>query len=747
MNTPALPAEKKPSTPGLERLIAVLFFCSGVPALTYQLVWQRALFSIFGVNMESVTVVVTAFMLGLGIGSLAGGWVSKRSRLHLLLVFATIEALTGVFGVISLRLFASVGMLTLGLPLYMTASVTLALVLVPTLLMGATLPILVEFFASRSGSVGGTVGQLYFVNTLGASAACLIATLLLFPFLGMQGSIYVAVGINFALAVGALIAQVSMRGAWSEGSAVARVPTASTQRLAFLPTLGLAYLGGFVSLSYELYFFRTVSFASGSSASAFGLTLGAFLLGLAGGARIAGNYCRTELNPSTVRRLLSMLFGAALLAFLFLPMQAAVSWIGPQTVGFAILLIYVQSLLWGVILPILAELGIPPDSNVGLRTGQIYLANILGSASGAILTGFVAMNYLTLVQQSTVLLALALVCTCLLALALPFSRHGRFAIGGVAAVMVAVAAQIAGPLNSGSLDRILWKNAPQPHAHVVQVVENRSGIIAVDSNGVVYGNGVYDGRFSTDVVHDSNGIVRPFALSLYHPAPRKLLMVGLASGSWGQVLANNPNVESLTVVEINPGYQHLIAQRAEVKSLLSNPKVVLITDDGRRWLRQHPDRRFDAVIMNTTFHFRANATNLLSVEFLNQMRGHLLPGGTLFYNTTESARVQRTGCLVFPHGMRIGNHLLVSIDPISLNFARWREVLLRTSIDGRPVIDPSRAEDSKALDGLMALESGGQAYGPGYFEPCAAILARTATLASVTDDNMGTEWRYPLGLQ
>src|SRR5947209_10126180 len=113
------------------RVLCVLFFFSGFPALIYQLTWQRALFRIFGVNIESVTIVVAAFMLGLGVGSLAGGWLSKRGGVPLLPLLAAIELMTGAFGLVSLAIFDRVGELTIGLPLTVTAAVTLMLVIVP----------------------------------------------------------------------------------------------------------------------------------------------------------------------------------------------------------------------------------------------------------------------------------------------------------------------------------------------------------------------------------------------------------------------------------------------------------------------------------------------------------------------------------------------------------------------------------------------------------------------------------------
>src|SRR3954453_21208374 len=167
------------------RILCVLFFFSGFPALIYQLTWQRELFRIFGVNSESVTIVVTAFMLGLGLGSLAGGWVSKRRDVALLPLLAAIELMTAAFGIVSLGVFAQVGALIVNWPLPATAAVNLLLVIVPTLLMGATLPILVSHLVRRSGQVGNAVGLLYYVNTLGAAAACVVCGVLLFPFLGM----------------------------------------------------------------------------------------------------------------------------------------------------------------------------------------------------------------------------------------------------------------------------------------------------------------------------------------------------------------------------------------------------------------------------------------------------------------------------------------------------------------------------------------------------------------------------------
>jgi spermidine synthase len=376
-----------------------------------------------------------------------------------------------------------------------------------------------------------------------------------------------------------------------------------------------------------------------------------------------------------------------------------------------------------------------------MRTSLLYFSNILGSAAGAILTGFVLTNYLTLVQITLVLAVAGAVCALSLVLARGMSRSERWKRVSQA-VGVLLIALIGVPLMSHRVLENLQFKGNVDHAFA-EVVENRGGIITVDTDGTVFGNGMYDGRFNVRLKEDRNGILRPYALSLFHAEPRDVLMIGLSSGSWAQVIASNPSVASLTIVEINQGYRTLIAGQPEVASLLHNPKVNIITDDGRRWLNHHPGKRFDAVVSNTTWNFRANVTNLLSVEFLNLARQHLNPRGVMFYNTTDSERVQRTACLTFPYGARFTNHMVVSDVPIDWDFARWRRTLESYVIDGEKQFDVQNAADRALLDTLTSPEQASQHL----IEDCPQILARTAGKMPVTDDNMGTEWRHALGLE
>ena len=279
------------------------------------------------------------------------------------------------------------------------------------------------------------------------------------------------------------------------------------------------------------------------------------------------------------------------------------------------------------------------------------------------------------------------------------------------------------------------------------VVETRTGVVTVTSMGQVQGGGAYDGWFSTDLVDDRNAVFRAYATALYQAEPKEVLIVGLASGSWAQVLANHPTVERVTVVEIDDGYLRVIAKYPAVASLLSNPKVEIVIDDGRRWLRRHPDRRFDLVLQNTTQHWRGNVTNLLSREYVDLVKAHLSPGGAFTWNTTWSEGAMRTGALAFPHAMRLGNFMVGSEAPLAFDRDRWRKTLLAWRIDDRPVIDASDPHEVARLDEVVAMAGTlSTGYGPAKstsmtnLETREGILERTRGARVLTDDNMGDEW-------
>src|ERR1035441_2202297 len=244
--------------------IYFLFFCSGFPALIYQIVWQRALFAIYGLNIESVTIVVSGFMLGLGLGSLVGGGVSNSRRLAPVKLFAIAECFTGILGIVSLKLFHRIAEFTAGRsPLETRLAGFLAIVL-STLLMGATLPLLVEYSVRSSQNVGSSVGGLYFANCLGSGLACFLAADWLMRYLGQSGSVRFAAAVNVLVATGALVYDLYWRRPQKDEPDCASEVIACSSRspLPYSLALGCAAFSGFAALSYEIIWYRLLAFGS-----------------------------------------------------------------------------------------------------------------------------------------------------------------------------------------------------------------------------------------------------------------------------------------------------------------------------------------------------------------------------------------------------------------------------------------------------------------------------------------------------
>lgn len=181
------------------RVVYVVFAVSGVAAILYQLLWQRTLFTLFGSDSQSVSVIVSAYMLGLGVGSLAGGWLSTAFPRHRMLLFAAVECGIGLFGLVSLHYFAVLRDLTLHASEFVLYIASFVGVVIPVTLMGATLPLLVAFVVDHQGNVGRTVSRLYFVNTLGSAASAILAGLWVFKTFGVSGSLVFAAALNLVV--------------------------------------------------------------------------------------------------------------------------------------------------------------------------------------------------------------------------------------------------------------------------------------------------------------------------------------------------------------------------------------------------------------------------------------------------------------------------------------------------------------------------------------------------------------------
>jgi spermidine synthase len=722
--------------------LSLLFFCSGMPALIYQIVWQRALFTIYGVNAQSVAVVVTAFMLGLGLGSVIGGRLSARFPEHGILIFGLAELSVALFGLCSLTLFRWVAASTAGADLPSVVLFSLLLLLLPTMAMGATLPILVEYLVSQNARVGTSVATLYFVNTFGSAVACYLCATSVLRNFGQTGSVAFAAILNALVGASAyLYARRPDRNQQKNLIEPTAEGFANSKSLPLWVAMLLAALSGLIALGFELTWFRVFALASSDRAPAFALLLSVFLSGIAAGSFASEKWTQSRSATVVFQVIGVLLLLAAALSVYLPPLVAALM---ARRIGFlfSVPAFFVVAAAMGSILPLLCQFSVARDHTAGKGVSLIYVSNIIGSAVGSLVIGFVLMQYFGLRQVS---LGLALTAAALGTAVIFFSK-GKASMPPAWASAIIAASLAAVLLSSGFytllFERLIFANRPESQTSFLTVVENRNGVIGVTRTGAVFGGGVYDGFFNIDPLTDVNIVERIYALSSFCAAPKHVLVIGLASGSWAQVLVNHPQVEEMDAVEINPGYLKLIPQFGAVQSLMLNSKFHVYVDDGRRWLLAHPEARYDLIVANTTFHWRDHSTALLSVEFLELIRTHLNPGGVYYFNTTESEDTIATALKVFPYGLRVINFLAVSDTPIIIDKQRWLDVLHRYKIDGKAIFDPTNPGAEKVLSNYMMLADSIHSP-PGFvsMETSDSLRERLGPRLIVTDDNMGLEWR------
>lgn len=497
-------------------------------------------------------------------------------------------------------------------------------------------------------------------------------------------------------------------------------------KLPFRTALGWSALSGFLALAWEIVWSRVFNFASASVASVFGFMLGFYLLGLAAGAYTSRRW-HWMAEAGVSRALLGkIVLVSSCIAFLVAPASALLArfdmWAG------GLMLVGLSGAALGIVLPLLCHLSVDKDAAAGSRLSWIYLANIIGSGAGSLLTGFVFMEWMRLFHLCLMLLVFAW----LWAESITGCR-----LGARLRVLPLLCVLLTFTLWQSLYERLQYKHAYNGTMRFARVVESRHGVITVDTSRNVYGNGIYDGVIETKL-EPGSWLVRPYFFSAVRDKVENVLVIGVASGAWTQILAHHPQVKHVTAVELSHGYLELIAEYPEVKSLLTNPKVEIVIDDGRRWLRRNPDKKFDTIVMNTTYHWREFASALLSKEFLTLVKSHLTPDGIAFWNCTDSLRAARTGMDVFPHSIMVINHLLASNAPLTPDRERWARVLSQYQIDGHPVFT-DLAQLNPVLDFATTegLPTKGDRWKWINHEHLKQIVGNAEP---ITDDNLGHEY-------
>ncbi len=620
-------------------LMLALFFLSGAAGLIYQVVWARMLTLVIGVSIFAISAVVCSFMAGLGLGSyLIGRW-TQRWR-DPLLAYGVIEALIGLYAAMTPWLFEATQ------PAYVWAfshlgpsglnvfriALSMLLLLVPTFLMGGTLPLLARVIErARMHAATGT-GILYAVNTAGAVSGCFLAGFVLLAAVGVRNSLYVAAALNLAIAA-AVIAWRRRRHAVEYPAAPVAASGTWHPDQRFI--LGVFFLAGLTALGYEVLWTRALLVHLKSSTYAFSLMLSVYLLGVALGSAAASRLAGTLAEP--MRGIVVCQVGVAattvvgLLAFPHLRMIGLATVGGEAIGGFpsavaamlveASVVLLPPTFFMGAMFPFGVAAYHQRHRSIGDSVGSLYASNTAGNIAGAILIGFAAIPLLGVRHSLVALAALNL-----LIAARVWARIGLHPLRA-AAIPVALVAAVA--IHVGISHRLFLDSInPFPAKNkVLSYREGASDTVAVvertdtGSRGLIYSDGRGAAGTNTLPVNLYFGHLP----MLLHPAPRQVLHICYGSGNSVLALARHAP-ERIDVVELSPHVREASSYFWTNEGVLDNPNVHLIIEDGRNYLLG-TDRTYDVISLEPPNIFTAGVVNLYTREFYDLARQRLNSDG------------------------------------------------------------------------------------------------------------------------
>jgi spermidine synthase len=670
------------------------FFVSGASALVYQVAWQRILALQTGVGITSIAMIVAAFMAGLGAGSHLGGVLSTRvSPRWALGTFALLEIGIAVFGALSCGLYYDL-LYRHGAWLYASPALGgmlhFAGLLPPTLLMGMSLPFLVRALVQDVSRAGRTVGFLYGVNTLGASAGAILAPWVLMRFFGVRGAVLVAAAGNLVAAVTVLLllrGAAGARGEETPAPPAARPP----ERRSFSLWMVLYGLSGFCALALEILWFRVVDVGAKGTAFTFGTVLAIYLVGLGGGALLGAAWADRLRRPLLVFTVLqaSILVYAGLgaVALAHLPVDTPLySWffgywraaqgfrLGTDQdlesllrlyLVFPSLLYLVPTVLMGLSFPVLQHAVHDDPATSGRKVGFLQAANIAGCTAGSLLVGLVLLGWLGTTGTLGLLLACGLVFV-----AVGWRYHGpRPSLIAPGTALVALLVALPDP-------QPFWQRLHGRDGGPALFDEDASSVAGVTPQGGPFWFVFVDGKSHSvlpygDDAHTLLGAVP----ALIHPDPVDAAIVGLGSGNTAWAAGCRSETRRIRVFEIASPQTRLLRaldQREDfprLHHLLEDPRVVVETADGRHAL-QITDERFDLIEADALWPWSGYSGHLYSVEFFDLCARRLKPGGVVC-TWAPTPRIAATFARVFPEAVDVGSILVGRLGPLPLDIATW----------------------------------------------------------------------------
>ncbi len=739
-------------------ILHILFLITGATGLVYEVVWTRMLGHVVGNSTQAIGLVLAAFMAGLALGSLLlGKWADRRSdplKVYALLelgIAACALAIPGTFdllvtGYVTLHHNVEGHAALLGGMRFVVAFLVLV---VPTFLMGATLPVLARYAVRQNTRVGGRIGTLYGINTLGAMIGAGATGFVLMRAFGITGGAHVAVGLNVLVAAVALWlhrisdpvpvvdggADTARNDAAADASDnTTAPPTDDAYRPGYVWLFGLS---GMVALALEVLWTKSLSFFLGNTTQAFSTMLSTFLLGLSLGAFVVSRMVDGMAAPR--RAMGTCLLAIGGLGLATLPIFGAImNRIGMQDTlgGFmvAALVMLPATLFMGAMLPLTARVYVGHGRNLGGRIGRMYAINTIGAILGSLLAAFVAIPLFGIHGSILVVCALAIIAGVAVLLKERAGMASALLQAGVAVGLLVFFVVTANQrffsvlhytFRDGFKDEVVSLYYNETSSGIVEVTQEEAGFMSYKIDG--------QNQAKTSImglrVHN---LLSQLGL-LFHPHPKDVLMVALGGGmTAGGVVPFAPlyRYDSVDVVEISPAIVEVAAYFKDYNhDILNFPPLKVTVEDGRNFMLT-TQKQYD-VIVTGVIHPKHNAGNagMYGREYYELVRRHLKPGGVVVQWTpvnglrvSEFKSTLATFVDAFPHATlwfsqnfggfaRGNNNLMVvgSLQPLPLDYRVIASKMQHPSVQ-RAMLEYGVDGPLELLDTFVTDQDGIRAY-------------------------------------
>jgi spermidine synthase len=708
----------------LLKVLPLLLIPSGCAALIYQVAWVRLLVLSMGGTSASVSTVLTAFFLGMGIGSYFSTKIAS-SKYSGLMVFGILEAVIGLFGLLSLPIFLHLdeGMALLGNAgalIGVKFLISLLVLIIPTACMGATLPLISAFLVEKKLSLDMHLGKLYALNTLGAVFGALSSGFVLVPTQGLDGAVYVAFGLNIVVAILAYYAYLRLKYSptlTAQGGADLQPSTESAMQFgtplnAQFSATSIADQGmqryriplvlfstGFLAISSEVGWTKYLSIYIGATIYGFSAILAIFLAGIALGSWVVKKRIRTFLHSdraifwvviSLAVSLLLAKIGLAQLPVLLKNVQALG---GLKPFGkylSVVVLVFPATFLFGALFPVMLSRYCAQQLNSAQCVGYGYAINTVGSILGATVAGFWLIPYF----GTNVLLNVTIALTFLLAWF--FVNKNTKQLGLALASTLILAA------STFYLPQVDYKNLITSNPYrfdsrgmrgeipeFLFLQEGKAGVISLitydKQKALLQNNGIQESYLA--LVDNISPPLTELLLGLMpyflHPEPGNAFVIGFGGGHTVRASLTTP-IEKLTVVELEPAVINAV-KAVGGGEVFQNPHLQLKINDARNTLLLDP-QKYDVMISQPSHPWLSGAGNLFTDEFFRIVASRLNSDGifTQWVNlfnmdaTTLRAIIQAF-YTNFPHGFLFQNEsagdliMFGSNQPLQLDVARIQQ--------------------------------------------------------------------------